>query len=119
MSMKSQIRIFHLLGGQVVIGECPYMTTQVIHPYEVFSAPNASTLKSTIALIPFGSLNGVLPSLTPEVLTLDKLQIVASILPPQELQQAYAEARSRSAEERARIQEKYAKPLETALEGTA
>jgi len=103
------IQVFHILGGQVVIGEVVADSKgyiSVAQPYEILVAPNDSSLKTTVALVELGSLMGVMPELAPGVMQLVPLHVLAGpVTPPDHLLKEYGNARARSAEEHARIQQ--------------
>jgi hypothetical protein len=113
MTQEAPIVVLHLLGGQAVIGSVRVehsangrVTHWVENPYEILVAPNESNLKTTVALVEYGTMMGVLPSLRVSTLSLVRSQIVAlPITPDPVLLAKYLEARDKSVEERIKIDE--------------
>lgn len=104
------IKVLHLLGGQVIIGNVEKdevgQNAIVTHAYELMATPGPDSLKSNISLIPYGSLFGAMPSIVPPFLLIPMSGLVAiPVDPPTELLQAFDAAYQRSAEERLKIEQ--------------
>lgn len=106
-------QIFHLLGGQVVIGNLVRVedtaSGPVLHvesPHEVMATPSENSLKGSISFVPYGSVFGVLPAIVPDKLLLSPQHLVAlPMSPPEEMGREFVKASTRLEEERTRITE--------------
>lgn len=101
----SNIKVIHLVGGQVVIGalirEQPILVLEA--PHEVFATPSPNELRASITFIPFGTLFGLVPELTPAVLQISGSNVLAVVEPPPEFLDAYRKSVTRKPEEAAQI----------------
>lgn len=60
------IKIAYLTSGQIIIGECADGDNEFTEPFEIFATPKAIPTQDSsveVAMMPFGSLFGMLPAL--------------------------------------------------------
>jgi hypothetical protein len=85
--METQVALFHLIGGQIIIGKLEAERTDalILHePFEVLASPGPRGL--AISLVPFGELFGALPPV-PELDITDFALARSSLVPEQMLSQ--------------------------------